>query len=189
MERINLGQQTLLYPMPVLIIGTYDKDGNPNAMNAAWGGIYDYNQVMICLSSHKTTENLRLNRCCTVSFATKKTIAISDYVGIISQNKVPNKIEKAGLHAVKAPNVNAPLFEEYPLTLELKLKEVINEGEGGGNFIFDIVNISADSSILDENNKVVIEKLEPVFFDTITNTYREIGPAAAKAFNIGLTIK
>ena len=189
MERVNLGVQTLLYPAPVLIIGTYDKDGKPNAMNAAWGGIYDYNQVMICLSSHKTTENLRLNRCATVSFATKKTIAISDYVGLISQNKVPNKIEKAGLHAFKASKVNAPLFEEYPLTLELELREIINEGEGGGNFIFDIVNVSVDSSVLDEKGKIDMSKVEPVFFDMVTNTYREIGPVAAKAFNIGLTIK
>ena len=189
MARVDLGVQTLMYPAPVLIIGTYDKDGKPNAMNAAWGGIYDYNQVMICLSKHKTTENIRLNRCATVAFATKKNIEASDYVGIVSQNKVPNKVEIARLHASKASKVNAPIFEEYPLTLELELKEVINEGQGGGNFIFDIVNVNADSSILDENGKIDIEKVEPVFFDMVTNTYREIGPVFAKAFAIGLAVK
>ena len=95
--RKDFGSQTWMFPMPVLIIGTYDENGKPNAMNAAWGGIYDYNQIMICLSSHKTTDNIRKNKAFTISFATEDTVVASDYVGIVSQNKVPNKIEKAGL--------------------------------------------------------------------------------------------
>ena len=146
--RKNFGPQTWIYPMPVLIIGSYDENGNPNAMNAAWGGIYDYNQIMICLSAHQTTDNIKKNRAFTVSFATVETVTASDYVGIVSQKKEPNKIAKSGLIPEKASKVNAPIFTNYPLTLECEVVDIINEGEGGGNIIGNIVNVSADESIL-----------------------------------------
>ena len=186
--RKDFGPQTWMYPMPVLIIGTYDENGKPNAMNAAWGGIYDYNQIMICLSSHQTTDNMRKNKAFTISFATVETVAASDYVGIVSQKKEPNKIEKSGLEEEKSKHVNAPLFVNYPLTLECELVEVLNEGEGGGNFVGKIVNVSADESIL-TNGKVDFAKLHIITYDPITFKYVSLGNEVAQAFKEGLKLK
>lgn len=189
MKRIDLGTKTLLYPMPVLILGTYDSEGNANAMNAAWGGIYDTDKVIVCLSSHKTTDNLHKNMALTISFATEDTVIASDYVGIVSQNKVPNKIAKAGLTPIKSNVVNAPLFEEYPLAIECVVDEFINEGEGGGNIIASIKNVSVREDALDEEGKIDITKVKPIVFDAISNTYRGVGDVIAKAFNVGLKVK
>ena len=186
--RKNFGPQTWMYPMPVLIIGTYDENSNPNAMNAAWGGIYDYNQIMICLGSHKTTDNIKKNKAFTVSFATVETVTASDYVGIVSQNNEPNKIAKSGLNAIKAENVNAPLFTNYPLTLECELVEIINQGEGGGNIIANIVNVSADESVL-TNRKVDYKKLHIITYDPATHKYVALGEEVAQAFKEGLKLK
>lgn len=186
--RKDLKPETLIFPMPVLIIGTFDKDGNPNAMNAAWGGIYDYNKVMICLSAHKTTDNIRLHNEFTIAFATKDTITASDYVGLVSLNKEPNKIKKAGLTFVKGSKVHAPIFEQYPLTIECRVTEVINEGEGGGNFIADIVNISCDDSIL-TNGKIDASKAHFVSYDGAMHRYIELNGEVAKAFQEGAKLK
>ena len=186
--RKDFGPQTWMYPMPVLIIGTYDEEGKPNAMNAAWGGIYDYNQIMVCLSFHKTTDNIRNSKAFTISFATVDTVTASDYVGVVSQNAEPNKITKSGLVAIKAKNVNAPLFTNYPLTLECELVEVFNEGEGGGNFVGKIVNVSADESVL-TNGKVDYKKLKPLAFDPVTAKYIALGEEVAQAFKEGLKLK
>ena len=186
--RKNFGPQTWMYPMPVLIIGTYDEKGNPNAMNAAWGGIFDYNQIMVCLSAHKTTDNIKKNKAFTISFATIETVTTSDYVGIVSQNKEPNKITKSGLKYEKAEHVNAPLFNNYPLTLECELVDIINQGEGGGNVIGKIVNVSADESVL-TNGKVNLKKLHIITFDPINNKYVTLGEEVANAFKEGLKLK
>ena len=120
--RKNFGAKTWLYPMPVLIVGTYDENGIPNAMNAAWGGVYDTNQVMVCLADdHKTTGNIKKTGAFTVSFATSKTVVPCDYVGIVSANDVPDKFAKAGFHATKSDYVDAPLIDELPMALECEL--------------------------------------------------------------------
>jgi len=186
--RKNFGPQTWMYPMPVLILGSFDENDNPNAMNAAWGGIFDYNQIMVCLSSHKTTDNIKKNKAFTVSFATVETVTASDYVGIVSQNKEPNKIGKSGLTYQKAEHVNAPLFLDYPLTLECELIDIINQGEGGGNIIGKIVNVSADESVL-TNGKVDPKKLHIITFDPIANKYVALGKEVADAFKEGLKLK
>ena len=186
--RKDFGPQTWMYPMPVLIIGTYDEKGKPNAMNAAWGGIYDYNQIMICLSSHKTTDNIRKNKAFTISFATVETVTPSDYVGIVSQNKEPNKMIKAGLIDLKANKVNAPIFANYPLTLECEVVDIINEGEGGGNVIGKIVNVNADESILTKG-KIDYKKLNPIIFDPVSLKYINFGEEIADAFKEGKKLK
>ena len=186
--RKDLGPQTWIFPMPVLIIGTYDDSGNPNAMNAAWGGIYDYNQIMICLSAHKTTDNIKKNKAFTVSFATVDTVTASDFVGIVSQNKEPNKIIKAGLNPAKASKVNAPIFTNYPVTLECEVVDIINEGEGGGNIIGNIVNVSVDESALTDG-KVDYKKFRPIAFDPSNAKYIELGEEVAQAFKEGLKLK
>ena len=125
--RKDLGNKMNFLPLPVLMIGTYDKEGKANVMNAAWGGIYDYGKIYISLSKHKTTENLELKKAFTVGFATKKTEEISDYFGVVSGNK-EDKIAKAGVHVIKSNFVDAPIIEEYPLTLECKV-ESFKDGE------------------------------------------------------------
>lgn len=114
--RKNFGVKPWVYPQPVLMIGTYDENGKPNLMNAAWGGQYDANQVMLCLSSHKTTDNIKVTGAFTVSFATASTVIPCDYVGIVSAKQEPNKMEKAGFTTVKSKFVNAPIINELPLT-------------------------------------------------------------------------
>ena len=172
--------------MPVLIVGTYDENGTPNAMNAAWGGIYDTNQVMVCLADdHKTTENIKKTGAFTVSFATVKTVAACDYVGIVSANDVPDKFAKAGFNAVKSEYVNAPIIEELPMTVECKLIK-FNED---GICIGEIVNVSADESVLDENGKVDAKKLDPIIYDGATHAYWSFGEKVGQAFSDGKKIK
>ena len=186
--RKDLGAKTIIYPMPVLIIGTYDENGNPDAMNAAWGGIYDYNQVTVSLGGHVTTDNIRKNKAFTISFATRKTVVASDYVGLVSKAKEPRKIEKAGLHPIKSEKINAPLFEEYPLSLECKLISLEGEMGEGGTLIGEIVNVSVDESIL-TNGSVDMKKLEPITYDGLNHKYHVIGEEVADAFKIGLSLK
>ena len=184
--RKNFGAKTWLYPMPVLIVGAYDKDGKPNAMNAAWGGIYDTNQVMVCLAhEHKTTENIKQSGAFTVSFATAETVVPCEYVGIVSATDVPDKFEKAGFHAVKSEFVNAPIIEELPMTLECKLLK-FNED---GICIGEIVNVSADERVLDEDGKVDAGKLNPILYDSVTHAYWNFGEKVGRAFSDGKKIR
>ena len=184
--RKNFGAKTWLYPMPVLIVGTYDEQGKPNAMNAAWGGIYDTNQVMLCLAhDHKTTDNIKKTGAFTVSFATAKTVAPCDYVGIVSANDEPDKFAKAGFHATKSEHVNAPIIDELPMTVECKLLKFNEDGICVG----EIVNVSADESILDENGKVDAKLLDPIMYDSVTHAYWNFGEKVGQAFSDGKKIK
>ena len=184
--RKNFGQKTWLYPMPVLIVGTYDENGTPNAMNAAWGGIYDTNLVMVCLADdHKTTENIKKTGAFTISFATSDTVIPCDYVGIVSANDVPNKFEKAGFHATKSEFVNAPIIDELKMSVECKLLK-FNED---GICIGEIVNISADETILDKNGKIDAKKLDPIIYDSVSHAYWNFGEKVGQAFCDGKKIK
>lgn len=182
--RKNFGQKTWFYPLPVLIIGTYDENGIPNAMNAAWGGIWDYNQIYISLSPHKTTKNIEQKKAFTVSFADASHVIESDYVGIVSGNKVPNKLEIAGLHTSRSKFVDAPIIEEFPLTLECELVQNDN-----GTIIGQIVNVSADESVLDGDGNINPAKLHIITFDPVKNTYIELGEVVGNAFRDGLKLK
>ena len=180
--RKNFGAKTWLYPMPVLIVATYDKNGTPNAMNAAWGGVYDTNQVMVCLADdHKTTQNIKQTGAFTVSFATAKTVVPCDYVGIVSANDVPDKLAKAGLHTTKSEYVNAPIINELPMTVECKLIK-FNED---GICIGQIVNVSADESILDGEGRIDAKKLDPIIYDGVTHAYWSFGEKVGQAFSDG----
>lgn len=181
--RKDLGKKSWVFPMPVLILGTYDENGVANAMNAAWGGMYDFDKITVSLSEHKTTANMRLKKGLTISFATKDTIAASDYVGIVSAKDVPNKVEKAGLHPFKSKFVDAPLFEEYPVTLECKI-----ESFEEGTLVAEIVNVSVDEKVL-KGDKIDFEKAGFVAFDPANGKYRIVGEEIADAFKIGFTLK
>lgn len=180
--RKNFGAKTWAYPMPVFIIGSYDAEGKPNAMNAAWGGIYDTNQIMVCLADdHKTTDNIRISGAFTVSFATESTVVASDYVGIVSANDNADKLAIAGFHAVKSEFVNAPMFDELPMAVECKLLK-FNED---GICIGEIVNVSADEGVLDENGRVNPKKLAPICYDSVNHNYLSLGDPVGKAFSDG----
>ncbi|MBE6871620.1 MAG: flavin reductase family protein [Ruminococcaceae bacterium] len=184
--RKNFGSKTWLYPMPVLIVGTYDENSVPNAMNAAWGGIYDYYQVMISLADdHKTTENIKRTKAFTVSFATAKQVVPCDYVGIVSANDVPDKFARAGFSAVKSEFVNAPIIEQLPMTVECELIKFNEDGICIGK----IVNISADESILDEKGKIDVKKLDPIICDSVTGTYWSFGEKVGRTFSEGKKLK
>ena len=184
--RKNFGAKTWLYPMPVLIVGSYDENGIPNAMNAAWGGVYDTNLIMVCLADeHKTTENIKKSGAFTVSFATVETVTACDYVGIVSANDVSDKLARAGFSTVKSEFVNAPIISELPMTVECKLLK-FNED---GICIGEIVNVSADESILDENGKIDAKKLDPIIYDSVSHAYWSFGEKVGKAFSDGKKIK
>ena len=160
--RKDFGPQTWLVPMPVLIIGTFDKEGKPNAMTAVWGAIHDRCQIIISLGERATSRNIRLKNCFTVSVATKKTMVVSDFVGLVSHDKDPLKMEKSGLHYKKAKNIDAPIFNEYPLTLECRVISFDKGGDGKHDYLIgEIVNVSADEEIL-TNGIIDLKKLQPI---------------------------
>ncbi len=184
--RKNFGPKTWMYPLPVLIVGTYDENGNPNAMNAAWGGIYDTDQIMLCLSEgHKTYKNIKAKGAFTVSMATADHVVACDYVGMESGNKVENKFTKAGFTAAKSEFVDAPIINELPMTIECKLLGETPEGI----LIGQIVNISADESILDTDGKISPELLKPITYDSVHHTYRTLGEVVGHAFQDGAALK
>ena len=185
--RKNFGAKAILYPMPVLIIGTYDENGNPNAMNAAWGGISEETQISICISAeHKTAKNVVKTDAFTVSIADAENVVACDYVGIVSGNKEPDKIEKAGWHATKSDFVYAPIFNELPLALECKL---ISYDKETCRLVGKIVNVCADERILDGNGKIDLNKFSPITYDPVHYTYRKIGDVVGKAFSDGVKLK
>ncbi|MBQ7295075.1 MAG: flavin reductase family protein [Clostridia bacterium] len=185
--RKNFGAKTILYPMPVLIIGTYDEEGTPNAMNAAWGGISEENEISICVSDeHKTAENVVKSGAFTVSVADKNNVVAADYLGIVSGNDAPDKIAKCGWTAVKSELVNAPLFSQLPMTLEC---ELISYDKESCRLVGKIVNVSADEGILDEKGKIDLDKFSPITYDPVGHTYRVLGEVVGKAFSDGKELK
>lgn len=181
--RKNFGVKTWIYPQPVLMLGTYDENGVPNLMNAAWGGMYDFDKVVVSLASHKTTDNLEKTHAFTLSIATKNTVAESDYFGIES-GKNADKIAKTGFHHFKSEFVNAPLFEEYPLTIECEVDSFSEDGILVGK----IINVSIDESILTDG-KPDPKKFEPIAFDPANHNYLLVNEIVAKAFECGKKFK
>lgn len=170
-------------PHPVLIIGTYDENGKADAMNAAWGGQVGGNQISVSLSSHRTTDNLKLNKEFTVAFATVNQVAECDYVGIISQNKVPDKLEKCGWTVTKSDKVNAPVIDQLPVTIECKVIELQEEFHET-RVVAEIVGMKAEEAVLTEG-KVDLDKLRPIAFDTVALCYREVGANVGFAWGEG----
>ena len=185
--RKNFGARPLCYPQPVFIIATYDEDGTPNAMNAAWGGISEINQISICLSAgHKTVKNLLKRGAFTVSMGEAAHVVACDYVGITSGNNTPDKFARSGFHATKSQFVDAPLIDELSVALECRLidynpETCILRGE--------IVNVSVDERVIDSNGKVDPAKVCPITFDPFNNTYLKLGEKVADAFSAGKQLK
>ncbi len=184
--RKNVGKKPLIYPQPVLIIGTYNDDGTVNAMNAAWGGVGDDHQVFLCLGSeHKTVKNLLKRKAFTVQIADEKNVVASDYVGIVSGNAENEKFRKSGLQSEKSEFVDAPVLTDYPVSMECKL--VSYEPEHCHCF-GEILNTSVDESVLTDG-KIDIKKLKPLVFDIDNGLYVGLGNIVAKAFEVGKELK
>ena len=166
-------------PQPCVMIATWDKDHTPDVMMAAWAGQYDHNQIVVSMSKHKTTENLELTGAFTVSFADERTVAESDYFGLVSGHQVPDKVARVGFTVSPSPNVDAPIINEYPLTLECK---VVSWADG--ILVGEVMNMSADESILTDG-KVDLGKLKPIVFDAAAMSYRSIGEEVGKAWGAG----
>ena len=177
------GENSVITPEGVFIIGTYDENGVPNAMNAAWGITTDYKEITISLSEHKTTQNFMQRKAFTVSMATEDFMKACDYVGIVSAKDVPDKFSKAGFHATKSEFVDAPLIDELPMALECKVKSF-----NDGILIGEIVNVSADDSVITDGN-VDPKKLKPIIFDPCNNAYWGFGNKAGNAFRDGAILK
>ena len=185
----NFKPKAWLLPQPVLIIGTYDADGTPNAMNAAWAGQWDMNEIMISMGAHATTENLNRNGEFTVAFATVDTLTAADYVGIVSGRTHHGKIRNTGGHSVNAENVNAPLFDCFPMTMECRINEKLYESESGYYIIAEIVNIVCDETYLAEDGKPDVEKMRLITFDPVHNGYIALGEKVGNAFSDGKKLK
>lgn len=185
--RKNFGAKPYLYPQPVFIIATYDENGTPDAMNAAWGGLSESAEISICLSpEHKTVKNILAKGAFTVSMADAAHVVECDYVGIVSANDVPNKLEKASFHTTKAEFVDAPLIDELPMALECLF---VSYDEETCRMVGEIINVNADERILDENGKIDPAKLQPITYDPIHHTYLKLGEKVGNAFRDGSKLK
>ena len=186
--RKNFTDRVFITPQPAIMIATWDENENPDVMMAAWGGQCGPKHITFELSAHKTTENIRQKKAFTISFATKDDVVQSDYFGIVSANDVPDKVAKAGFTITKSPNVDAPIINEYKLALECKCITFEENGNGGARVVGEIVNMSADESILDEDGNIDITKLQPIVFDGAKNTYRVVGEKVGEAWGSGKAV-
>ena len=185
--RKNFGPNPLSYPQPVFIIAAWGEDDVPNAMNAAWGGISEEREISICISEdHKTTANILARKAFTVSMATADQVVACDYVGIVSGNKVPDKFARAGFHAIPSEFVDAPLIAELPMALECRL---ISYDPESCRLVGEIVNVSADESVLNEMGFVDPGKLRPITVDPMNGNYMTLGESVGRAYHDGMALK
>lgn len=181
----DLGVQPYLYPMPTYMIGTYNEDGSVDEMMMAWGGICAENMVALNLeAAHKTVANLRARGAFTLAVPGVDTLEASDFFGIASANKMPDKFARSGLHAVKSERVDAPVVTEYPLTLECKVVE-FQDQPYGLRVLGEIVNVLADEKVLDEKGRIDAEKLNAFAFDQMRNGYYAAKEKVGQAWQSG----
>lgn len=181
----NFGVKPYLFPMPTYMIGTYNDDDSVDVMMMAWGGICAEDMVALNLEAeHKTVTNLEKRKAFTLSVPGTDTIKESDYLGIATSNKTPDKFARTGLHAVKSDKVDAPVVTEYPLTLECEVVEMQNQPYGL-RVLGKIVNVIADEKILDENGKIDAGKIQAFAFDQMQYGYYAIGEKVGQAWHSG----
>ena len=181
----SFGQKAWMLPQPVLILGTYNADGSANAMNAAWGGQWDAKEIMISMGAHATTENLARCPEFTVAFATRDTMVAADFVGIVSAKNDPEKMQKTGWTVQRAENVDAPVFADFPMTLECRILRKIDESEEGYYIVAEIVNVLVNEDFLAEDGKPDVEKMHLIVYDPIHHGYMELGSRVGNAFSDG----
>ena len=182
--RKNIKTTEAIFPMPVLMIATYNEDGSINVMNAAWGTMLDRNKVILNLTeTHKTVKNIKMRKAFTVSIADSNHVVEADYFGVVSGNNTKDKFEKSGLTAIKSENVDAPIINEFPICLEC---EFIEYGDCG--VIGKVVNVTADEKVMRGDN-VDISLINAIAFDPYTHGYYKVTERVGDAFNDGFQLK
>ena len=165
--------------MPVLMIATYNEDNSVDVMNAAWGTMFGFNQIILDLDeSHKTVKNIKERKAFTVSFANAKNVVAADYVWMVSGNDAPDKFQKSWLTAVKSEKLDAPIINEFPICLECTLVEWVSDHW----IVWKIVDVLVDESVMDWWN-VDISAIEALAFDPYTNWYYKITERVGNAFS------
>ena len=170
-----------IFPMPVLMIGTYNEDGSVDVMNAAWGMAQSMTQLKLCLTeSHKTVKNMKKTMACTVALGTKDLIVESDYLGMASANTVKDKFEKTGLHSTKSEKVNAPIIDEYPICMECKVIQFDDDG-----VLVEVVNAQAEEKYLNEDGTIRLNEIGIISYDPYGQGYYVVGDKVGTAFSEG----
>ena len=186
--RKNIETTAAIFPMPVLMIGTYNEDESVDVMNAAWGMMIDSNIIALNLTeTHKTVKNIKQRKAFTVSIANSTNVVAADYLGIVSANNTPNKFANSGLTATKSENVDAPIINEFPICMECEFIEYQDNDYGAG-VIGKIVNVTADENVMN-GDMVDISKLNAIAFDPYTSGYYKIGEKVGNAFREGNKLK
>ena len=186
--RKNIKTTEAIFPMPVLMVATYNEDGTVNVMNAAWGTMVSREVVALNLTkTHKTVQNIKVRKAFTVSVADASHVVEADYFGVVSGNKEGNKFEKSGLTASKSDTVDAPVINEFPICMECELIEY-QDGEYGLGVIGKVVNVTADEKVLKDGN-VDIALVDAIAFDPYTHGYYKVTERVGNAFKDGLALK
>ncbi len=175
-------------PQPVTILGTYNEDGSPNAMNAAWAGQWDMKEIMISMGAHQTTANLNREGVFTLAFATEELLVTADYVGIVSGKDVADKVARTGWAVENAEKIHAPLFTDFPLSFECRIKEKHDESASGCYIVAEVLNIHAPEDVLGADGIPDMAKMNLIVYNPIQHTYHKLGPAVGKAFADGKKI-
>ena len=182
--RKNLKTTEGIFPMPVLMVATYNEDGSVDVMNAAWGTMFERDQVVLNLTeTHKTVKNIKERKAFTVSIADSKHVVVADYFGVVSANNTPNKFENSKLTATKSENIDAPIINEFPICMEC---EFIEYGDCG--VIGKVINTSVDVNAMN-GDKVDIEKVSAIAFDPYTHGYYTVTKRVGNAFKDGMQLK
>lgn len=184
----NIKTTEAIFPMPVLMIATYNEDGTIDVMNAAWGMMLERDYVVLNLTeTHKTVKNIKKRKAFTVSIADAKHVVEADYFGVVSANNTPNKFEKSGLTATKTKIVDAPIINEFPICLECEFVEY-QDNEYGCGVVGKVVNVSAEEKVMN-GDQIDVSKVEAIAFDPYTHGYYKVTERVGNAFKDGLKLK
>lgn len=186
--RVNIKTTEAIFPMPVLLVATYNEDSSVDVMNAAWGTMLERDCVILNLTeTHKTVKNIKARKAFTISIADEEHVAEADYFGVVSGNNTPDKFENSGLSTVKSTNVDAPIINEFPICIECEFIEY-QDGQYGCGVIGKVVNVTADESVLN-GDSIDIEKISAIAFDPYTHGYYKVTKRVGNAFKDGLQLK
>jgi flavin reductase (DIM6/NTAB) family NADH-FMN oxidoreductase RutF len=186
--RRQINKTEAIFPMPVLMIATYNEDDTIDVMNAAWGMMLDRREIMLNLTeNHKTVKNIKERKAFTVSIADSKHVIEADYFGMVSANSTKDKFAKSGLTATKSTYVDAPIINEFPICMECTFIEYQSD-EFGGGVVGQIINVTADDSVMSGDN-VDISKLNAIAFDPFTHGYYKVSEKVGEAFKDGTKLK
>lgn len=186
--RKNIKTTEAIFPMPVLLIATYNEDGTVNVMNAAWGTMVERDIVALNLTeTHHTVSNIKKRKGFTVAIADAKHVVEADYFGIVSGKSVSDKLAATGLYAEKSELVDAPILTDFPVVLECEFIEYQDSTYGLG-VIGKVVNVTADEKVM-KDDKVDIDAVNAIAFDPYTHGYYKVGGRVGEAFKDGAKLK